>query len=109
MKKRLRLLEIDRRAVHVLRVKDSLRDWLHELKVSLKIGGFKKPYCDVYYWDGGIIRYRSGALVMVPKELEQEALEAGYMPWQIYTLPASDDDVLFFLKQLAWRKKMGYR
>jgi hypothetical protein len=109
MKKQSILLEIDKSAAPVVAVKEQLRDWLHELKVSLKVGKLRRRNCDVYYWDKGKVLYHDGAVVIVPEELHETALEAGYKPWQIFTLPASQSDLLFMLKQASWRKKQGYR
>jgi len=49
--------------------------------------------------DKGKIVYRDKAILIVPEELRDAALEAGYKPWQIYTLPSSESDILFMLKQ----------
>ncbi len=103
------MLEIDRSAVPVVAVKEPLKDWLHELHVSLKVGKLRKHNCDVYYWDKGKILYHENSVVIVPEEMRKSALEAGYKPWQIFTLPASKTDILFMLKQVSWRKKQGYR
>ncbi|ACI17227.1 hypothetical protein COPRO5265_0720 [Coprothermobacter proteolyticus DSM 5265] len=109
MKKQSILLEIDKSAAPVIAVKGPLREWLHELKVSLRVGKLRRKNCDVYYWDRGKIVYRDKAILIVPEELRDAALEAGYKPWQIYTLPSSESDILFMLKQVSWRKKQGYR
>ena len=109
MKKQSILLEIDKSAAPVIAVKAPLRDWLHELKVPLKVGKLKRKNCDVYYWDKGKIIYHDRAILIVPEQLRDAAMEAGYKPWQIFTLPSSESDILFMLKQVSWRKKQGYR
>jgi len=74
MKKQSILLEIDKSAAPVIAVKGPLREWLHELKVSLRVGKLRRKNCDVYYWDKGKIVYRDKAILIVPEELRDAAL-----------------------------------
>jgi len=67
------LLEIDKSAAPVIAVKGPLREWLHELKVSLRVGKLRRKNCDVYYWDKGKIVYRDKAILIVPEELRDAA------------------------------------